>query len=336
MRATSVAKDDQGKLMGKRIAITGASGYIGQLLIERLAEKPEVEKIIALDLKPPNPLPEKTEFIACDVRDPKLGDHLAGAEIVVHLAFIVSPIHDLDSTYDINLRGTRNLLAAVEKTRPGKLVVASSVAAYGIQPRSVELIDEATPLRGDSSSYYNHSKRLVEEHLDIFEKRNPDIILTRLRPSILLGPRNNNFAHEIGRLPSGLRVREGLFLPVVHEDDVIEAFELAVERDAPGPFIISLTEPVGFEDFETGKTGMTITVSINTLLRLSRIFYPLRLTKFSPDWIISAKTRWKFDISRAREILGWEPKHDLKTTIAQMMENIEQNKWRRRLWSRFV
>ena len=320
--------------MGRKIAITGAAGYIGQMLLERLAGKPELEKLTALDLRPPNPLPEKTEFIPCDIRDPRLVEHLAGADIVVHLAFIVAPIHDLQATYDINLRGTRNLLTAVEKTRPDKLVIASSVAAYGLQPRSVELIDENTPLRGDSSSYYNHSKRLVEEHLDIFEKRNPDIILTRLRPSILLGPRNHNFAHEIGKLPVALEVREGLFLPVVHEEDVIEAFELAVERDAPGPFIISLTEPVGFEDFDTGKTGPTITLSINTLLRLSRICYPLRLTKFSPDWIISGKTRWRLDISRAREILGWKPKHDLKTTIAQMMENIERNKWHRRLWSR--
>ena len=162
-----------------KIAVTGAAGYIGQLLIERLAARPEVDKITAIDLHRPARMPAKVEFHSCDIRDRKLVKLLEGADVIIHLAFIVAPIHDLQATYSINVGGSRNLLAAAEAVQPEKLIVASSVAAYGIQPPSVDIITEDTPLRGDSSSYYLHSKRLVEEHLDVFEKRNPQIVLTR-------------------------------------------------------------------------------------------------------------------------------------------------------------
>lgn len=318
----------------KQIVVTGAAGYIGQMLIERLAGGPGIKRIMAVDVKRPSPLPAGVEFRECDVRSPDLGKNLRGCDTVVHLAFIVADIHDRKLTYDINVNGSRNVFAACEEIGIEKLVAASSIAAYGRQPRENQVIVEETPRIGDSASYYLHTKRILEEDLDTFEQRNPGVIVTRLRPSILFGPKNHNFARELGRFPVLPRVPGGTFVPVVHEEDVVEAFVLAVERDAPGPFIISLPEPITLEEvaLKTGKPMFAI--QLPTLLRLLALAHRLHLTDFSPDWMVSAETCWRFDISRAREILGWSPKHDLETTFDQMWENIRQNRWWNRRFKR--
>jgi nucleoside-diphosphate-sugar epimerase len=269
-----------------------------------------------------------------DVRDPGLVRVFEGCDTIVHLAFIVAPIHNLKETYSINLGGTRNVLAACEKIKPAKLVAASSMAAFGIQPKDNRVITEDTPLRSDSSSYYLHTKRLVELDLDVFEKRNPDTILTRIRPSILLGPQNDNFAQEIGRVTFRVNVREGGGLPIVHEKDVVDAFELAIDKDAPGAFIITIPEAAPLSDFAPPDAIGAINVSVPFAIAASRLAYRLRLTQMGPDWIVALNGNWKADISRARDVLGWVPKHDAPTTIREMMENIQAKKaarkWRRR------
>jgi len=311
--------------MSRSIAITGSSGYIGRMLVERLTDRDEVEKVAAIDVADAGWNHPKVETWKMDVRDPAIGGALEGCDTVVHLAFIVAAINDVDETYSINLGGTRNVLSACEDAGIDKLVAASSMAAYGVQERSVGAITEDTPLRGDSGSYYLHTKRLVEEDLDVFEKRNPEVVVTRLRPSILLGPRNNNFAHEMGRFPFEVNVLEGATLPVVHEEDVVDAFELAVFRDAPGAFNISFEEPIDLSALGALMKGRQrrVSIGIDALNRISAVAYALRLTKLSPDWVYAARGNWRCDISRAREVLGWTPKRDLELTLQEMRDTIK-------------
>ena len=59
--------------MKTRIFLTGASGYLGSLLMERLAELPEVESITGIALSTPRaPLPSKVKFLQMDMRSPDL------------------------------------------------------------------------------------------------------------------------------------------------------------------------------------------------------------------------------------------------------------------------
>jgi len=66
-----------------------------------------------------------------------------------------------------------------------------------------------------------------------------------------------------------------------------------------------------------------IKVSLALLKTISQVAFTLRLTKLSPDWIIAAETDWHFDTSRARDVLGWQPKHDLETTINDMVNTLK-------------
>ncbi len=310
--------------MAKSIAVTGASGYIGKMLIDRLLEKSDVERIVAVDIYAPDSLQDGVEFARFDVRDPDIRRCFKGCDTIIHLAFIVGAINDLKKTYDINVNGSINVFTACEELQPDKLVVASSIAAYGEQPNNNRPITEDTPLRGNSDSYYGHTKRIMEDHLDVFEKRNPDVICTRLRPSILLGPNTKNFAKEMAHTPLVPLVREGAYNPVVHEDDVIDAFELAVDKDVPGAFIIALPESMELADMVAPFNKKSVKISIDTIDKIARVLYPLRLTKFPADWVVLARTNWKFDTTRAREILGWEPKHTAEEAVAQIVDRLQK------------
>ena len=86
------------------IAITGAGGYIGQRLIENLDRQNWCHSILGIDIVAPQVKSEKLVFTKTDIRDPQLIDFLKGHEIdtLVHLAFIVDPMHNESEMYDIN------------------------------------------------------------------------------------------------------------------------------------------------------------------------------------------------------------------------------------------
>src|SRR5687767_15671475 len=97
-----------------RYLITGGSGYIGTRLVELLARREDTEKIVIADVVPPKGgYRPKTEFERVDVRD-RGAVHSAlqraNPDVLVHLAFILNPVHDEGLMYDVDVNGTHNVL----------------------------------------------------------------------------------------------------------------------------------------------------------------------------------------------------------------------------------
>ena len=125
-----------------RILITGAGGYIGRQLGERLAADHDV---LGLDVRVPDGLP--FECRRGDIRDPALADLLRAhrAEVVVHLAAVLEDSGDRVRDHDIDVNGTRNVLRACLTAGVRQLVVTSSGAAYGYHPDNPAWLDEGQP-----------------------------------------------------------------------------------------------------------------------------------------------------------------------------------------------
>ena len=106
--------------MGRRVLITGVSGFWGTELARRLERDPEFEYIAGLDVRPPAADLGRTEFIRADIRNPLLSKLLPQTEVdtVVHcdVLLVPEPGKAPSQLHDINVIGSLQLLAACEKT----------------------------------------------------------------------------------------------------------------------------------------------------------------------------------------------------------------------------
>ena len=147
------------------VAVTGPTGDIGRALLGALDRSPEVETVRGMARRPFDPAERgwsKVEYTQGDVLDRDSVDALvAGADVVVHLAFIIFGSHD--ETREVNLRGSRNVFEAAVEAGATRLVYTSSVAAYGFEPgRPHELTEDVEP-EGTHSFYYSAQKAELED-----------------------------------------------------------------------------------------------------------------------------------------------------------------------------
>jgi len=115
--------------MTKTVAITGINSYFAATLLPKLEADPDVGTILGIDINPAAPRLNtftKLRFCREDIRSENLAVCLNNADTVYHMAFIVGEIRDKKKTRDINVNGTRNVLAACRTAKVRKLIYTSS------------------------------------------------------------------------------------------------------------------------------------------------------------------------------------------------------------------
>ncbi|MHA1518984.1 MAG: NAD-dependent epimerase/dehydratase family protein [Promethearchaeota archaeon] len=196
--------------MGKKIAITGICSTLAQSILPVLFESIESNElneseknfsIRGIDIvKYSGPYESQIEMIQTDIRDKSaLLDAFEGVDVVIHLAFIVvlNVPKNFEDIYDININGSKNVFECAAASNVKQIIYFSSVAAYGMSPRTPALIDENTSLEGHlmkNEFYYSYCKGMVENFLDGFEKVHPSLIITRFRPQVIAGPHFSRYS----------------------------------------------------------------------------------------------------------------------------------------------
>jgi len=183
----------------KLVAITGADGFIGSHLVEKMvSEGWRVRAMVCynsfglrgwLDQLASEVL-ERVEVVSGDVRDPRcVRTFVDGADLVMHLAALIGIPYSYrspESYLDTNIRGTLNVLEAARDARTSRLLVTSTSEVYGTA-RYVP-IDESHPLQGQSP--YSASKigadRFAESYFRSF-----NLPVTIVRPFNTYGPRQS-------------------------------------------------------------------------------------------------------------------------------------------------
>jgi len=311
-----------------RVAVTGITGQFGRALARSLERDPEIDEVVGVARRPFDPGSEglrKLQFRRGDVRDPGLRELFAGADVVVHLAFVIAGKRaDHAQRRAINIDGSRNVFAAAAESGVRKIVYASSVAAYGAHPDNPDLITEEHPTRGTPGVSYSEEKAEIEAILDLFEKEHPSITVTRFRVGPVVGPGFEQMLYEF--LPPGTRrlplfapwfprlfpnpIQGGkLLLQAVHEDDVAEAFRLAIVGDTPGAFNIAGDGVLGARDIATIMRARTVPVPLFGAKQLVDLAWRLRLSNVPGDWVTLARYPILVDTTRAKTQLGWMPKY---------------------------
>lgn len=315
-----------------RIVVTGATGNVGTALRRALDADDRVDEIVGVARRLPSHTPAKTTWRQADVATDDLAPVVAGADAVVHLAWLIQPSRDEATARRVNVDGSRRVFEAAAAAGVGTLVHASSVGAYSPGPKD-RAVDESWPTDGIETSFYSRHKRDAERALDAVEREHPQMRVVRLRPGLIF---QAEAAQEIRRyfagplLPSPL-VRPGLVRVIprmrrlvfqaVHADDVAQAYRLAVlHPTARGAFNVA-ADPVLDPDVLARAFGaVQVPASPRVLRALADWTFKARLQPTPPGWLDLALGVPVMDVARARDELGWAAAHSAPDALRELLD----------------
>ena len=303
----------------KNIFITGVSGYIGMKIARALADCPQVEKIVGIDVNAPRNVPERLMFIKRDVREPML-DLLTKhqADTVIHAAYVLPPIHDKALMEDINLGGTRSILNASAEAPVKHLLYTSSTTSYGFHPDNPVPLTEESPLRGNGDFTYSKNKKEIELLMQEFIGKHPEMAVTILRPCFVVGP---GFANPLARhlqKPFVLLPTKTAPFQFVHEDDLIRVIVMCLTETISGVFNVAGEGTMEFGEM-VGKLGnhavrlpFRLLYILNNLAWLMRMHF---LTEFPSTGLNLIKYPWLATSERLIAETGFEFEYDTRSAF---------------------
>jgi nucleoside-diphosphate-sugar epimerase len=318
-----------------RVVVTGASGNVGTSLLRALEGEAAVTSVLGLARRRPELELAKTTWASADVAADDLAGHFRGADVVVHLAWLIQPSHDPFAMWRTNVVGTERVLTAASQAGVGALVCASSVGAYSPGPKD-RPVDETWPTHGITTSAYSRDKAYQERLLDLFERDHPGVRVVRLRPALtfkrvaaseirrfFLGPLVPGSLARADAIPVVPKVKR-LRTQAVHTDDVGQAYRLAVVGDARGPFNLA-AEPVLDADTLAGLLhARPVRVPAGLLKAGAAATWRLHLQPVSPGWLDLALQSPLLDAGRARAELGWRPRRNATETLQELLAGLRE------------
>lgn len=328
------------------IIVTGSCGRIGAQVVRRLGTK---YKIVGFELLKAFYAAATEELVPVDLSSDEsvhqafthiknmYGNRIAS---VIHLAAYYSFDQQHSDLYDrITVKGTERLLKALQgfevdqflfsstmlvyaPTKPGHLINEDSLVEpkwdYPLSKvRTEHLIHE---LRGKTSS-------VILRIAGVYDDRCHSIPISRQIQRIYENQMES-------RLFAG-NIQHGA--PFLHMEDLVDAIELAVEKrkELPPELVLLLgeKETLSYDALQReisrlvrGKefTTWSIPKPIATLGSWIQCHIPFIPKPFIKPWMIAlADDHYELDISRAKQSLGWQPKHKLRETLPKMIADLK-------------
>lgn len=318
---------------GLTVAVTGPTGTFGFALVPLLEADERISRIVGIARRPFDPAEHgwtKMTYRQGDVRDPAaLQESFRGADVVVHLAFLITGTASRETTRGVNIDGTINAFRAAAAAGAKRFVFASSAAAYGFHPDNPIGMTEEWPTRPDARFFYAQEKAELELLLRNEADAHPGVGLYLLRPPIVLGPHAAgakdvlpSVLRPLARAAIGavgrLRSRLPVFVPalplqLIHEDDVGQAFALCVVAAGPaGAYNIAGEGTLTTHDVarELGLLPLSLPVSLTQ--HMARGLAAVPTPPFLPPligWVEAVSHPCIIDSSKARRELGWRPRY---------------------------
>lgn len=314
-----------------RIVVTGATGNVGTSVLARLLADPRVTAVVGIARRRPRAALPGVAWEAADVAVDDLRPHLEGVDAVIHLAWLIQPMHRPALTWRANVVGSERVFAAAAEAGVGTVVHASSVGAYSPAPGPV---DETWPTHSLPTAAYGREKAYVERILDAFEAHNPAVRVVRLRPAFIfqraaataqrrlfVGPLLPNAVARRGRLPA-VPLPAGLRFQAVHADDVAEAYHLAVTTQVRGAFNVAAS-PVIDEDAIADLIGARVVPVPRAAVRAAlAVAWHARLVAAEPALLDLLLGVPLLDTTRASRELGWTPRLSATEAVGELLDGL--------------
>jgi len=313
-----------------KVLVTGADGFIGSHLTERLLEEGYDVKAFTfynsfnswgwLDSLPEKKLNE-IEIFSGDIRDPNgVFEAMKGVDKVFHLAALIAipfSYHSPDSYVDTNIKGTLNVLQAARKLDTSRILITSTSEVYGTA--QYVPIDEKHPYQGQSP--YSATKIGADRLAESFY-RSFNLPVSIVRPFNTYGPRQSARAvipTIILQLLSGKdRIKLGSLTPTRdfnYVKDTANGFiEIAKSEKTIGEEINIATQ----DEISIGRLAEELISQINPSAKIICDEQRLRPEKSEVNRLLGSNEKIK-------NITGWEPKYTFEQGLAETIEFFRNN-----------
>lgn len=323
--------------MKKKIAITGATGFLGQHLVANLKNNSNYE-VLAIGRNKTIGQQLDVEFTELDIRDKaQILQSVKGVDIIIHCAALSAPWGKKKDFYTINVEGTNNIISAAQRNGVEKLIHISSPSIYFDFTDRVNLTEESY-IPKQQVNHYAASKLLAE---NIVNKSSQEGLNT-----IILRPRGIYGEGDTAILPRLIKAvqKKRLFVigngenivDLTYVENVVQAIICSLKASKQAnrkTFNITNDEPIQLWPllktlFEKLEYSFDINKKISwpyayTYAYLSELMTlicnkeePL-LTRYSAGILAKSQT---FDISAAKTILGYKPTINVITGIERVVQ----------------
>lgn len=303
----------------RRVFVTGALGFIGSAVAARY--RTLGAEVRGVDRR----ADARGAVVAGDVAEAGAWQaHVAGCDLVIHTAAIVSNAVDLPACWRVNVLGTRRALEAAVRGGARRFFHLSSVRAFS-DTAFPDGVDESWPVRPDGNPYVD--TKIASEQVALQAHAAGEIAVTVIRPGDVYGPGSRPWTV----LPvEAMRARRfvlpahgrGVFSPVFVEN-LVDGIVAAAERPEAMGQVFTVTDGRGVTTREFFGhyarmlgLGPPPAVSSALALALARASVAVaRLrgldTEANPATVRYLARTGTYSISKARRILGYEPAIDL-------------------------
>ncbi|MDA1349354.1 MAG: NAD-dependent epimerase/dehydratase family protein [Chloroflexi bacterium] len=297
----------------RRVAVTGAAGYLGNGLIRRLDEDDEVEAVLAIDVRSMSrKTSAKVTFVRQDITESiasAFSKH--GIDAVVHLAFRLNPGRDRKASWRTNVSGAARVFESCVEAGVRHIVYLSSTTVYGARADNPPELTEDSPLRPVSGFTYGEDKATAEGLLSDLLAEQPGITATVLRACPVMGPTADNFIAQAFSKPFLVGIRgHDPELQLCHEDDLAEVLLVCAINRAPGVYNLAGSETVRWSEMVNMFGRRLVSLPAWAVYPLTELTWRLRIQNESPavglDFI---RYPWTVSTDKLRRELGIVPVH---------------------------
>jgi len=318
---------------GKKVLVTGADGFIGSHLVERLVTGGATVTALSLynsfdshgwldDLSAA--MLQQITLVRGDVRNgPFMGRLVEGQHLVFHLASLISIPYSYEAAHsyvDVNVTGTVNVLEAARAHGVKRVVHTSTSEVYGTARYTP--IDEHHPLQGQSP--YSASKIGADMMAEAYA-RSFDLPVVILRPFNTFGPRQS----ERAVIPTVIRQCLDPACPAIRTGDLRPIRDFTYVSDTVEAFAaIGLVDKLEYGSVYNSGTGTAVSIGeiVEKVRRLTGSQKPVEVegARVRPEH--SEVQRLVADARRLATATGWRPQVTLDEGLAQTIAW-----WRRRM-----
>ena len=306
-------------LRGKKVLVTGATGFVGAHLAERLAvEEGAVVTGTGRDLAKAAHLQEiGVQLLKADLLDEEaMAAAVAGQEVIFHVAAWLRRHGGTDAeVYALNVTATENLVRLAAAAGVHRFVHVSSIAAYGV-PNELKVYEDH-PLDVEQGVRYGRSKAIGEIKAKALAEE-LGLPLTIARPALVYGPKSSGWTLNMLRMVQrGVPVLYGDargFAYPVYIDNLVDGFlRQAVRPQAVGEAFNFCDEAIdwpaffGYYSRMCGKKARRIPIFLTHFIIWLNGIFDLRLP-LNRDYLRQYQLQIEYPIAKAAQLLDYEPR----------------------------